>query len=277
MTTVEQPEYDRRAYRLAMEFMLRIGAPSVTQPLLDVYLHPDDGAIHGINLRQLYERLLNTAQNANMKSAVIGGAIGGFRNLAQVLFNFDPEKTRDCYRSWEEVLDRVERELSPRGKVRRTPRSIWPKYCLTVLSAAEFIGKFESAKDFHEWVQFFDNDARARPALPMLLEQEIDGYGFALACDFLKELGYHNFAKPDIHIKDIFQKLELARSRRDYEVFRAVVRIAAAVGESVYCVDKLFWLIGSGNFYNHPDIGNKGRIGNHKVRFYDYALPKLDE
>jgi len=274
---MDRSERDRRSYRLAMEFMLNLDVPGVTESLLNTYLHPDTEAQTTNDIHQLYERLLSTAQNPNMWPIVIGKAIGGFRNFGQVVFNFDPERTLEQYTSWEQILDQVEEQLQPRGKIRRTSRSIWPKYCMTALSAAEFITKFDSGQDFHEWVRVFDQDARARPALPMLLEREIYGYGFPLACDFLKELGYHNFAKPDVHIKDIFEILTLARNRKDYEVFCAVVRIAQAVDDSPYCVDKLFWLIGSGYFYDHPEIGNNGRIGNHKAKFCDYASRKLNE
>ncbi len=38
----------------------------------------------------------------------------------------------------------------------------------------------------------------------MLLGREINGFGFALSCDFLKELGYEDFPKPDVHLRDIF-------------------------------------------------------------------------
>jgi hypothetical protein len=51
-----------------------------------------------------------------------------------------------------------------------------------------------------------------------------------------------------------------------HEVFSAVVRVALNVGETLYCVDKLFRLIGLGNFYDHPHIGVAGRIGNNKER-----------
>jgi len=273
---MKRADQDRAAYELAREFLLQLDVPGVTEELLDAYLHPQAATDRDYDISRLYERLLRSAQNANMRAGVIGKAIGGFSNVGRVLFDFDPQKTLDHYESPEQILDRVEVELKPRGKFRRTPRSIWPKYCETILSAAGFITKFKSGTEFHEWVDFFDGDARARPALPMLLAREIDGFGFALACDFLKELGYLNFSKPDVHIKDVCEGLGLANARKDYEVFRAIARIAEAVGESPYCVDKLFWLLGSGYFYNHPEIGRNGRIGNHKSKFVDYALPKLE-
>jgi hypothetical protein len=105
----------------------------------------------------------------------------------------------------------------------------------------------------------FNRHESTRAALPMMLEQEVDGFGFALACDFLNELGYEGYAKPDVHLRDIFTELDLCpRNASDYQVFKAVVRIARHVGQSPYHVDKLFWLIGSGNFYKHPDIGSIG-------------------
>lgn len=106
----------------------------------------------------------------------------------------------------------------------------------------------------------------------MLLESEIEGIGFALACDFLKELGYYNFGKPDIHIRDIFTELELCpRGASDVAVFKSIVRISNHCGTTPYSVDKVFWLIGSGYFHENPELGNQGRIGSKKSEFISQA------
>ncbi len=111
------------------------------------------------------------------------------------------------------------------------------------------MSQFSTADDFYRWVDFFDEDERARPALALLLAHEIDGFGFALACNFLMSLGYENFSKPDVHVKEIFGALGLcAQGAGDYEVFRAVARVARNAGVTPYNADKLFWLVGSGNF-----------------------------
>ena len=89
------------------------------------------------------------------------------------------------------------------------------------------------------------------------MSKEIDGFGFALGCDFLKELGFLNFAKPDVHVKAITKGLKLSiETANDYAVFKDVVRIAAHCDKTPYDVDKLFWLVGSGRFYLHPSIGH---------------------
>ena len=269
---------DRAAYNLAKGFLVQSGMEKgVTPELIEKYLHLDKTA----RLRTvagLYERVLDSAQNANMGAGVIGGSIGGVYRLGPVLCDFEPKQVLERYTSgWEGILDEIEARLKPRGSVRRGPRSLWPRFCRTILSGAKFLSQFSSAEDFYSWVDFFDGDERARPALPTLLEKEIDGFGFALACDFVKELGYENFSKPDVHVKDIFWALGLSPwGTSDYEVFKAVARVARNVGVTPYNADKLFWLIGSGNFYEDRDVGKEGKIGGRKKEFIKVAQMELE-
>jgi hypothetical protein len=277
MHRVDEQEFDKAACALARDFLLRSGAArGVTPELIEKYLHlsiPRPESLAG-----LYERMLESAQSANMKAGVIGGSIGGVGNLGPVLCDFEPSRVLEKYPSgWEDVLDDIVTQLEPRGSVPRTPRSIWPSYCRSVLSGARFLSRFSSAEEFYGWVDFFDGDERARPALPLLLAQEIEGVGFALACDFIMGLGYENFSKPDVHLKEIFWALGLSPfGTSDYEVFRAVARVARNADITPYNVDKLFWLIGSGYFYYDPHIGKQGRIGSQKKRFIEVAKEQLE-
>ncbi len=275
--SVNQQELDIAAYALAKGFLLQSGAgKGVTPELIEKYLHLS--APRPDTLAGLYMHMLESAQSANMKAGVIGGSIGGVGNLGRVLCDFEPAKVLEKYSSgWEGVLDDIVAQLKPRGSVPRTSRSIWPRYCRSVLSGARFLSQFATADDFYRWVDLFDEDERARPALPLLLAQEIEGFGFALACDFLNGLGYENFSKPDVHVKDIFGSLGLCPpGAGDYEVFRAVGRLARNACVTPYDADKLFWLVGSGYFYDDPQIGNKGRIGRHKKEFIEVARERLE-
>ncbi|HYZ06382.1 MAG TPA: hypothetical protein VE691_15035 [Rubrobacter sp.] len=185
---MSQQKLDRASYAIAKEFLLQAGADKgVTAELVERYLHLS--TLRPQTMAGLYERMLGSAQSANMKTGVIGGSIGGVGNFGRVLCDFDPSRVLEKYQSdGEEVLDDVVAQLKPRGSIRRTPRSIWPRYCRTVLSGAKFLVQFESANDFYEWVDFFDKDERARAALPLLLDREIEGFGFDLACDFVMGL-----------------------------------------------------------------------------------------
>jgi len=130
------------------------------------------------------------------------------------------------------------------------------------------LAQFKNTDDLYKWIDVFYSDDRIRPALPLLLILEIKGIGFPLACDFLKEIGYKEFGKPDVHIKDIFKGVGLVDQHADnYEVYKAIVRVANSNHVTPYNVDKLFWLIGSGKFYNNKEIGTQGSIKTNKKKF----------
>ena len=106
------------------------------------------------------------------------------------------------------------------------------------------------------------------PALPMILAAEIYGIGYPLACDFLKELGFVDYGKPDVHVIDIFVGIGLCQPKpKPYQVQKVITKIADAASVTAYNVDKLFWLIGSGKFYNHKHLGKNGHIGRMKHAF----------
>jgi hypothetical protein len=274
---MNQEDIDKFVYAEAKNFLLDLCIAGVDSLLIEKYLSPTSLQPRPDSIPKIYERILESAQNANMKAGVIGRAIGGIENLSHVLFRFDPEKVLRKYdNDWEKLLDDIQRGIHPTGKIRRTNRSIWPQYCRTILSGAEFISQFVSAADFFEWVDFFDLDNRARPSLPMLLSREILGFGFALGCDFLKEMGYVNFPKPDVHLRDIFQGIGLCVEKPDdYTLFKGIIRVSLHAQVTPYNADKLFWLIGSGYFYDDPQIGNNGRIGSNKKEFVEKTKAKI--
>jgi hypothetical protein len=177
---------DKKTYHLAKDYLPGRSIGGVTADLIEKYLNPLTLNPKPKSKEGIYQRILESAQNANMKAGVIGRAIGGVDKLSLVLEGFNPRAVMYKYAGdWEAILNDIVERLEPRGEVRRTPRSIWPLYCQTILSAANFVEQFSSASDFFSWIDFFDRDDRARASLPMLLSREIEGFGFALSCDFL--------------------------------------------------------------------------------------------
>ncbi|WP_196494282.1 hypothetical protein [Burkholderia stagnalis] len=256
----------RRTYLTAKKFLIRELADPDAKAILESYLSLPDQSDKPISLNRLFERLLRSAQNANMKASVVGGSIGGIHNLGRVLFRFNPRKVERAFANNPEgLLDCIVKTLNPSGQIRTTSHSIWPKYCKTILSAATFFRQFKNGEDFYDWANHFYGDQRSMAALPMVLAAEIDGIGYPLACDFLKELGFVSYGKPDVHVIQIFAGIGLCPERASpYQVQKVIAQIAEASGVSSYNVDKVFWLIGSGKFYRHSNIGN---IGSKKAKF----------
>lgn len=259
------------AYQSAKEYLLNRINRSDAETILEHYISLPDGSANPTSIENLYLRLLSSAQNANMKAGVIGGSIGGVEKLGSVLCNFSPTDVVEKYgNNFLTLLNDVETQLKPNGKFRKTPQSIWPKYCNTALNAANFLSQFSSGGEFYSWANHYYKDPRSLAALPLILEQEIYGIGYPLACDFLKELGFINYGKPDVHIMDIFIGIGLCNSKLSpYQIQKTIVEIASANNVSAYNVDKLFWLIGSGKFYDHPDIQSTGRNKSDFIEQYN--------
>jgi hypothetical protein len=206
---------------------------------------------------------------------VIGGSIGGLERLGTVLSDFDPAAVAKMYPGGEEgckaLFDHIKEHLAPKGKLNYNPRSLWRRFCGTVTSGAAFLTQFPDAQAFYEWVKPFDRDEGGRVEIANRIARQVDGVGFALACDFLREVGFTNFSKPDVHIKEIFSQLGLSQSRDDIEVFRAVGRVARNVGVTPYEVDQLFWLVGSGDLY----FAGR-RIADSRAEFIAYVRKGLE-
>jgi hypothetical protein len=196
------------------------------------------------SLITIYEYLLNSLRN---RQAMVN-TIGPLERLAPVLFYFDPHSVIATFgKDWTALLAAIQKHL----KVRVNPenkRSYWVHFAKGALDGAKFLNQFSGADEFQSFVEDFYEKPTTRPALPMLVAQEIHGFGFPLACDFLKEIGYTQYAKPDVHVINLFSELGFA-STNDLEVYRAVCKFAEAVGETPFAVDKVFWLLGSGNLY----------------------------
>ncbi len=94
-------------------------------------------------------------------------------------------------------------------------------------------------------------------------ETKIPGLGFALCCDWLKECGCTWLVKPDVHIKVVYQVLksngetELEKIK-DIDVIEYYYNWAKELkvnGYNVtpYQIDKMIWLICTGEFYLDKD------------------------
>jgi hypothetical protein len=271
-TAISQQQIDIHIYRLAERYLLSL--PGVTREMLDRRLAPDPAAQRPDDMRGVYLGMLRSLQSPQAMPRVIGGSVGGVERLGAVLFDFDPARVAAAYSadadSCARMFAEIKEKLSPTGKLRDAPNSTWPKYCKAAASGAAFLARFDDASSFYRWVEAHDIDVEQRIEAAAEIEKHVYGMGFALAGDFLKGLGFHNFSKPDVHLKDIFPAARLSSSTRDRDLFRAISRIASNAGASPYAVDMLFWLVGSGDF--SPD-------GPHfpgtKTRFIAMARDKL--
>ncbi len=268
-------EKDKKAFELACNFLNKLFEENkVDKSVLEKYLKP---GVKPESLNRLYMRFLESAKNRNMMTKVINSVIGDIENLDEILENFNPQKITKKYPSvldWKLISNKIIEKRKPKKKPRTTNRSLWPQFCKSIISSARFLSRFQDQNEFYAWLSPFDTDDITRASVAMLLSYEIDGFGFPLACDFLKEIGYENFGKPDVYLIRFFDELKLCESKRDYDVFKAVLRLSKNVCKKPYEVDKIFWLIGSGYFYlETPEL----RLGQQDKEFIKYAKKQSPE
>ncbi len=97
----QNSQIDKKAYELAKAYLPRLNIPGVTMDLVEKYLNPFSLPPKPATKNELYCRVLESAQNANMKPGVIGRSIGGVDKLSKVLYGFDPTEVLNHYDKWE--------------------------------------------------------------------------------------------------------------------------------------------------------------------------------
>ncbi len=219
------------------------------------------------------QELLHAMLDSVYERQGMPNAIGDIEKLRPCLEDFTPIRIIERYNNdWAKLFETIEKgDYKPPGRmVINNSKNYWVIFCKSVISASKFLSQFSNVNEFDNFVSQFYLNEYTRLALPLLLEQEIFGFGFALSCNFLKENGYPEFVKPDVHIKAIFYGTGISKSNSDYDIFKDVIRFSKDIGELPYTVDKLFWLVGSGNFYL-----DKVKIKTNRNYFIDRVKQKF--
>ena len=235
----------RFVFKFAEEFLNEIIAnhPDLNDAILKEHLKQESKFE---SIRDAHCRLVQSLSNRNMMASVIGFNRRE-KEMKSILFGYDSEKILNTYKSVDELLKKFKSLFNLQNI--QGKRSLWRKFSEGIISGSQFMASFKNKDDFDAFVKTFNRNKYTKAALPMLLSKEIKGFGFALACDFLKELGYREYPKPDIHLVTIFYELGLSESKEPYDVYKSIIEMAEAVGKDAYTVDKIFWLISSGKFY----------------------------
>lgn len=231
-------------FELGREYLLKFD--DVSEEMLDTQLNAWKNQ-RVSSLPEVYKAILNHAKNRQG----MPNSIGEIEKLEHVLCDYDHIKLLATYSDWSALFDAITNgSYSPPGRMEKeNNKNLWVIYCKAIMSAATFLSLFKTYKDFDNFIQGFWTTEYTKLSLPLLLSEQIFGFGFALACDFIKENISPEFLKPDTHIIDIAQGLGITQSSNDFVVFRDVEAYCKSIKKLPYEVDKLFWLIGSGKFY----------------------------
>jgi len=252
-------------YEYAYEFLVsKIGQAALEQKLNHYRQHKAE------TMEDLFWYLINSLTNKVGMRATIGDV----DVLGDYIFYFDPTQTHDHYQdNWQKLFRKIRDNYTPPGPMKiKNKNSYWVIFCKGILSGAEFLSGFESYKAFDKFVNDFAFNNVSIAALPILLDQEVFGMGFPIGCDWLKEIGYSNYCKPDTHTIAILYETGIAASEGNYDIFKTMVRMAKVNNEVPAVVDRLLWFIGSGKY-----VGKDDKITRKKAAFIQEVRPILDQ
>jgi hypothetical protein len=250
------------AYAFLLSSDSRVTKDLIEKQLSPAWNKPKD-------FKKIYIRFCESAQNRTFFSNIIGKSIGGVKELDKVLYGFDPCKVIKKYGNNPDVLFQdIKEVLKPKGELKSDKKSAWPKYCETILKTAQFLTDFDTADEFYKWADSLSSNSESKVSLPLFISIEIPGFGFALACDAIKELGYTEYGKPDTHLKGIFRELNLIErtactDKQNIDTIKVIDKLAEINNRTAYAVDQILWLTGSGNL-----AGQK--IKKSKTNFIQY-------
>lgn len=152
---------------------------------------------------------------------------------------------------------------------RQFTKDVWLSYANCICGMAQYLNQFKDAKEMYKYFDQFKT-----PEEKIKLIKEISakshiiktktGWGFALSANWLKDIGMIDYCKPDIQVTNCLNSLGLC-SKTNTVVFKTLVNIAEDSKKydktaSVFKLDRIIWLIGSGDFYGHPEIKWNGSL-----------------
>lgn len=226
-------------------------------------------------LDNIYKRLLISCQNRNMMSSVIKFDKRE-EKFADILEQFNPSKILKKYKSGEDLYKIFEQ--TKEFGVNKEHNELWKSFAQSVIDGAKFISRFDNVEAFKKMIGNIASYFPGTMMIPRLICGEIRGMGEALACDFIKEIGYVEYAKPDVHINYIIRAVCHNEKMTAKEILEKVQQIAEEAGVSAFAVDKILWLIASGKYYDvdgkEPTIKIKNQA-NQDLR--DEFLEKIKE
>ena len=234
-------EKNQLVYKCAKEFLASNLPEGISKADLSKYFNGD--MIEWSDLKDVFKRFVYSAQNYQRMPNVIQFQKRETQ-IRSILKDFDYRAVslfdeEELYREFRSTFGVTSND---------SKQNSWRKWSNSIVDSAKFVAGFKDAEEFRGFVEQFSFNSTTRMALPLLISTKIRGVGFALSCDVLKELGYLDYPKPDVHMIDICVACGLSDDK-PYEVFEAIVRMAEDNQTTPYEVDKLLWLICSGNFY----------------------------
>lgn len=184
--------------------------------------------------------------------------------LSEVIFNYDPNKVVNKYQNNPSQLLKALAGKEHKGdlltsKYLKNSRT-WNYYSKTIITSAAFFNDQENVTGFLSALEKFGAFSPEKDDPIKFLTKNIFNVGPAVASNYIKELGFCNYVKPDTHVIKICIAAGLVDDRdakKTCHLGAEIVRVCHQAKIVPYEFDRLIWMVGSGLFVVNANTQDK--------------------
>ena len=222
------------------------GSVLLTDSVLDSYFEVHKAS----SLDEAFSRGVASINDADKRS--LANPISSRKRKAvidKVLCDLSLQEVRKKYNGnfeklWHDLCNAVGAEVKP--------NNAWYKFAKNIISIVNFLSEFNDIDDLYALLENAVSE-EDKIKLANYIASKIDWWGFPMANNWIKDMGMTDFSKPDRHvtaiIDDIYQTGENSEN-----VFMKVREVAYECNVTPFTLDRVLYLVGSGEFYSHPTI-----------------------
>lgn len=227
---------------------------------LEEYYHcnPKCDITKGASINSVYERLLGSLQNRQSLPNIIKFWHKDYEKIyRQILCDFDPKKVFRKYKGTE-GSNQLFKDLNEKVHWNTEHSELPKQWCEGAVDAAEILAKYKDSKALYDVLMKKADNGNLKKIAEYWDSLPIKGMGLALSCDFLKEIGI-DLPKPDVHIVAVIKEVfSLKKDISDDDLTTEFIKIVNILKKNhpdmtAYKLDKMIWLICTGNFYLHSN------------------------
>ena len=225
--------------------------------------------------KSIFYRLCSSLQNSGQMSNSIRFSHDNKELISNVTCDFDANAFLNNHRNWKAVYNSLtDHGKNDNGKNRQTqkqysngsvPETNWERYAKGMFEGAHYLcdENENGYRQIRKLIQKNDNIDLISDDLFNSIKDislNIHGLGIPLTCDWLKECGCTWLVKPDTHINKVYNHLAglpyefyVPEKTIIQDLFEYSMRIRESEDETMtaYKLDKMIWLICTGNFYQY--------------------------
>lgn len=250
------------------------------------------------SLDKIFVQMAFHAQNATLISNIVKFS-DNYAFLKEKLCAFNPKNFLNTYwqsyenkdnpddKAVEKIVNALRYDTQTKQGLRwnsertseKNKDSIMKRYASTLLYCAKFLSKFSNRSEFLNDLKSNYPGKDSEKLIKYFMGNVKKGFSVALTCDFLKEfdIEFCDLPKPDVHIKDtlctLFGEEEnfYRTQAREFDCIKDMQEITMRINDrgggnnivrrdiSVYQLDRMIWLVCTGNFFLDGSENSKAR------------------